>query len=232
MDNNFISYNGLGVPDKLNTNIVNSTTDYYTPTFTSTTTSSTSTDSDDTEDSSIDYSTIFSAKGAPSYVSKGIASESSSTTSEVSDEDYIDFIQLCQEEGIPIKVTSGYRAGAVTKNGSKSYHSEKDDHGNSRAYDIQPYFNGKVDKSDAAFTKLRNALYSNKRIVNWLKTRGMGILEETDSTTMSKTGATGKHFHIGPDQSALAQTSSRLGYNLYAKRGGIIKELKQWKTLS
>ena len=70
------------------------------------------------------------------------------------------------------------------------------------AYDIQPLVNGKVDKSDSAFANLKQILSSNQNVRNWFKVRNWGILDETTPQMMSKTGATGKHFHIGPDSTA------------------------------
>ena len=71
------------------------------------------------------------------------------------------------------------------------------------AYDIQPLVNGKVDKSDSAFTNLRNILANNYNVREWFKIRNWGILDETTPQMMAKTGATGKHFHIGPDRAAV-----------------------------
>lgn len=111
----------------------------------------------------------------------------------------ISFKDLLKEEGIKVKVTSEYRSG-----NSKSWHSKKDEHGNSMAIDIVPL--------DGDFDNLRNQIYSNPRVVNWLKTHRIGILEEITPDVMSKTGATGMHFHVGPDKWALRMSSMYIDY--------------------
>ena len=112
----------------------------------------------------------------------------------------ISFKDLLKEEGIQVRVTSEYRSG-----NSKSWHSKKDEHGNSKAIDIVPL--------DGDFDNLRNQIYSNPRIVNWLKTHRIGILEEITPDVMSKTGATGMHFHVGPDKWALRMSSMYINYD-------------------
>lgn len=99
--------------------------------------------------------------------------------------------QLLKEEGINFKITSGFRNGAITKSGSKSNHGHLDQNGNPGAYDIVPI--------DGNFETFRKQIYSNPRIVSWLQNKGWGILEETTPDIMKKTGATGKHWHFGPD---------------------------------
>ena len=100
-----------------------------------------------------------------------------------------------RDNGMYIRVTSGYRGGSRTKQGNTSYHSQKDKYGNSRAYDIVPL--------DGDFDKLREQIINSPKVLKWLKRHGFGILDETNPETMKKTGATGKHFHIGPDKIAL-----------------------------
>lgn len=99
--------------------------------------------------------------------------------------------QLLKEEGINFKITSGFRNGAITKSGSKSNHGHLDQNGDPGAYDIVPI--------DGNFENFRKQIYSNPRIVSWLQNKGWGILEETTPDIMKKTGATGKHWHFGPD---------------------------------
>lgn len=99
--------------------------------------------------------------------------------------------ELLKEEGIDFQVTSDYRPGATTKSGHKSNHSIKEG-----AYDIKPT-NGK------SFEDLRQEIYSNSRIRNWMNRHNWGIIEETTPEVMSKTGATGKHWHFGPDTMAV-----------------------------
>lgn len=102
---------------------------------------------------------------------------------------------LFKDAGIDIEITSSYRPGATTKSGRTSWHSVKDKYGNSRAYDIKP-INGD-------FQALRNAMINNPLIRYYFSKRGLGVLDETTPDMMARTGATGKHFHIGPDKLAI-----------------------------
>ena len=118
------------------------------------------------------------------------------------------FEDLVRTYKLPIKISSGYRGkngfrGGKTKSGKQSNHNKLDAHGHPMAYDIQPLVNGKVDKSDSAFANLRNILANNQNVREWFKMRNWGILDETTPYMMAKTGATGKHFHIGPDRAAI-----------------------------
>lgn len=118
------------------------------------------------------------------------------------------FEDLIKIYNLPIQISSGYRGkngfrGGKTKSGKQSNHNKLDEHGHPMAYDIQPLVNGKVDKSDSAFANLRNILANNYNVREWFKMRNWGILDETTPQMMAKTGATGKHFHIGPDRAAV-----------------------------
>lgn len=118
------------------------------------------------------------------------------------------FEDLIKTYNLPIQISSGYRGkngfrGGKTKSGKQSNHSKLDEHGHPMAYDIQPLVNGKVDKGDSAFANLRNILANNQDVKEWFRMRNWGILDETTPQMMAKTGATGKHFHIGPDRAAV-----------------------------
>lgn len=118
------------------------------------------------------------------------------------------FEDLIKTYNLPIQISSGYRGkngfrGGKTKSGKQSNHNKLDEHGHPMAYDIQPLVNGKVDKSDSAFSNLRNILANNQDVKEWFRMRNWGILDETTPQMMAKTGATGKHFHIGPDRAAV-----------------------------
>ena len=118
------------------------------------------------------------------------------------------FEDLIKTYNLPIQISSGYRGkngfrGGKTKSGKQSNHNKLDEHGHPMAYDIQPLVNGKVDKSDSAFANLRNILANNQDVKEWFRIRNWGILDETTPQMMAKTGATGKHFHIGPDRAAV-----------------------------
>lgn len=118
------------------------------------------------------------------------------------------FEDLIKTYNLPIQISSGYRGkngfrGGKTKSGKQSNHNKLDEHGHPMAYDIQPLVNGKVDKSDSAFANLRNILANNQDVKEWFRMRNWGILDETTPQMMTKIGATGKHFHIGPDRAAV-----------------------------
>lgn len=118
------------------------------------------------------------------------------------------FEDLIKTYNLPIQISSGYRGkngfrGGKTKSGKQSNHNKLDEHGHPMAYDIQPLVNGKVDKSDSAFANLRNILANNQDVKEWFRMRNWGILDETTPQMMARTGATGKHFHIGPDRAAV-----------------------------
>lgn len=127
------------------------------------------------------------------------------------EENYEDltFEELVKQENLPLIITSGYRKGSKTKQGKSSNHSRLDSKGNSLAYDIQPFFNGKVDKSEEGFNKLLTILYNNPRVVRWLEYNNKGILEEITPSVMKRTGATGPHLHIGPDSWAKNMSNIR-----------------------
>lgn len=118
------------------------------------------------------------------------------------------FEDLIKTYNLPIYISSGYRGkngfrGGKTKSGKQSNHNKLDEHGHPMAYDVQPLVNGKVDKSDSAFANLRNILANNQDVKEWFRMRNWGILDETTPQMMAKTGATGKHFHMGPDRAAV-----------------------------
>lgn len=118
------------------------------------------------------------------------------------------FEDLIKTYNLPIYISSGYRGkngfrGGKTKSGKQSNHNKLDEHGHPMAYDVQPLVNGKVDKSDSAFANLRNILANNQDVKEWFRMRNWGILDETTPQMMARTGATGKHFHIGPDRAAV-----------------------------
>lgn len=140
------------------------------------------------------------------------------------DKENISLEDLIKQEKLPIRITSGFRGkgslrGGKTAKGTRSNHNRLDEHGHSMAYDIVPI--------DGNFSNLKNLIYSNKRLLKWLDDRGYGVLDETDPVTMKKTGATGKHFHIGPDSSAVAQhQQNKDRFTMMARVGGILKMQK------
>ena len=142
---------------------------------------------------------------------QGFAGWKSLTNNQVSQNSNLanmSFEDLIKTYNLPIQISSGYRGkngfrGGKTKSGKQSNHNKLDEHGHPMAYDIQPLVNGKVDKSDSAFANLRNILANNQDVKEWFRMRDWGILDETTPQMMAKTGATGKHFHIGPDRAAV-----------------------------
>lgn len=94
-----------------------------------------------------------------------------------------------------VKITSAYRPGSKTKQGNASYHSMQDENGNSMAYDIVPL--------DGDFDRLRRQMISDPEIRELFASKGLGVIDETSDEMMKRTGATGRHFHIGPDKVAI-----------------------------
>ena len=99
-------------------------------------------------------------------------------------------IDLLEEEGLNTRVTSGFREGAVTSNGHTS------NHASGNALDVTA-----VDGEN--LEDWYKAVISNKRITDELKKRRYGILREDTDAALAKTGGSGYHYHIGPDQSAI-----------------------------
>lgn len=89
------------------------------------------------------------------------------------------------------RITSLYRAGATTKSGEPSFH------GSGKAVDIVPV--------GGTFDTLEADMMSNRELVMYMIQNKIGILDEyTPNGHQAKTGATGNHMHIGPDQLALS----------------------------
>ena len=125
-----------------------------------------------------------------------------------SDSETISLPDLLKQQGVDFTITSSYRPNAVTKSGHKSNHSIE-----GGAYDIKPA-NGKL------FEDLKEQIYSNPTIVQWMNDHGWGIIEETTPEVMAKTGATGKHWHFGPDSIGVQNFKKRLEeYNNKVEKG-------------
>lgn len=92
--------------------------------------------------------------------------------------------------GISFRVTSGTRPGAKTKQGKTSHHAA----GN--AIDITP-IHGET------YADLRNKIRNSPEFVKWMQEHGYGIYDETTPEVMARTGASGAHWHIGPDRVAI-----------------------------
>lgn len=136
-----------------------------------------------------------------------------------SNKETISLPDLLKQQGVDFTITSSYRPNAVTKSGHKSNHSIE-----GGAYDIKPT-NGK------SFNDLKEQIYSNPTIVQWMNDHGWGIIEETTPEVMAKTGAIGKHWHFGPDSMGVANFKKRLEeYNNKVQKGA--QGLKFEDTLS
>lgn len=102
--------------------------------------------------------------------------------------------------GVKFIPTSGYRSPKQQSKfktpAGKSWHTHLDEYGNSRAIDIVP-------AKGMTFDDLRAQLMSPE-VQAAFTTYGLGVLDETNTAMKKKTGATGNHFHIGPDKSARA----------------------------
>lgn len=92
--------------------------------------------------------------------------------------------------GISFRVTSGVRPGARTKSGNVSWHAS------GHAIDVTPI-------TGQTYEDLKQAIRNNPAFVKWMQEHGYGIYEETTPGVMAKTGATGKHWHIGKDKVAI-----------------------------
>ena len=125
-----------------------------------------------------------------------------------SDGETISLPDLLKQQGVDFTITSSYRPNAITKSGHKSNHSIE-----GGAYDIKQA-NGK------SFEDLKEQIYSNPTIVQWMNDHGWGIIEETTPEVMVKTGATGKHWHFGPDSMGVQNFKKRLDeYNNKVQKG-------------
>ena len=88
-------------------------------------------------------------------------------------------------------VTSKKREpGEAGNSGNKSYHTT-----DNLAIDIVP--------TDGNFERLKQQLLSSPLVQEYFKKRGLGVLDETTKEVLDKTGGTGKHYHIGPDNSSV-----------------------------
>lgn len=95
-------------------------------------------------------------------------------------------LQMFADNGIRVKMTSGFREGAVTSNGQPSFHSTGE------AMDIVP--------EDGDFEALRRLIKSNPTISAYMKAKGYGIVDESTSEMLNRTGGSGPHFHVGKDR--------------------------------
>ena len=109
-----------------------------------------------------------------------------------------ELVELMRDEGISFRITSGSRPGSKTSNGSMSHHSS----GN--ALDITPI-------QGQSWDDLINQMRKSKRFVSYMREHKLGILDERSKKMQARTGATGAHFHIGPDLNAIANFNLMFG---------------------
>ena len=102
-----------------------------------------------------------------------------------------EFLTELQQKFPNTIVTSGFRKNARTKQGNASRHS----HG--EAIDIAP--------TKEAY----DYLWNTKDGIALLNKYGLGILDETNAETLKKTGGTGKHYHIGKDNTLVPLAQKR-----------------------
>lgn len=109
-----------------------------------------------------------------------------------------ELIDLMVDEGISFRVTSGNRPGAKTKSGNPSHHGSGD------AFDITPI-------EGQTWDDLIAQMKASPKFIKYMNEHGLGILDERSKDVQAKTGATGEHFHIGPDLIARTQFKYLIG---------------------
>jgi hypothetical protein len=93
---------------------------------------------------------------------------------------------LCKKEGININITSWERPNNTSKAGKKSHHVD------GSAVDITP---GEGETWESLSSKIKG----NQLIYDYMLKNNLGIIDETKPEMQRRTGATGAHWHIGPD---------------------------------
>lgn len=103
------------------------------------------------------------------------------------------FVTKLQDKFPTIRITSGKRDG--------NQHSH---HHTGNAVDI-----GVNRSTDTDAMKMYDWLMNTEEGLGLMSEYGLGIIDETDPEMMKKTGATGPHFHIGPDSKFSKVTNER-----------------------
>ena len=109
-----------------------------------------------------------------------------------------ELVDLMADEGISFRITSGNRSGAKTKSGNPSHH------GSGNALDITPI-------EGQTWDDLIAQMKASPKFIKYMNEHGLGILDERSKDIQAKTGATGEHFHIGPDLIAKTQFKYLIG---------------------
>lgn len=121
-----------------------------------------------------------------------------------------EFLDILADNGIAVRVTSGKRSGSKTAQGKQSWHDQ------GRALDITPVSG--TTRED--FDKLREQIVNNPAVIKYMQEHSIGIFDETINSNLQKTGGSGWHFHIGPDQNALLGLQAWLnGTDHLARKG-------------
>lgn len=115
----------------------------------------------------------------------------------------IDIEDLLRSEGITsingkrIKFgNKGLRPANASYGVKNSNHKRRDPHtGNAMARDISIVGGTTQDYAD-----FRRILLSNPRVVQYMATKGWGIINEVTSAILARTRGTAPHFHFGPDR--------------------------------
>lgn len=94
------------------------------------------------------------------------------------------------DAGISLRVTSGLRPGAVTSNGSQSWHSK------GYALDITPV-------EGQTYEDLKRQIRQSPDLIKYMRDNGFGIYDETSTDVLNRTNGTGFHWHIGKDRIAV-----------------------------
>lgn len=104
-------------------------------------------------------------------------------------QDLVDLQNLFTKYNLPITITSGYREGATTSNGSRSFHATGE------AMDIVP-------TEGHSFQEISDMIRNTPEIANFMRSHQLGVLDETSKEMLARTGGTGAHYHVGRDKIA------------------------------
>lgn len=148
-----------------------------------------------------DYGDNFSQRSEPTTVSEPVVSKAIQKHSGIDVGNMQDVLDTLNKYGIKYKLTSGKRTKTIGSAGKKSHHLT----GN--AIDIVPV-------EGMTWEDFKKQFKTNHAVLDYLKSKGYGILDESTAEMLSKTGGTGAHFHIGPDKIARAGLDA-----FYAKNG-------------
>lgn len=98
-------------------------------------------------------------------------------------------LDIFDKYGIGYNVTSGHRPGATTAQGRQSFHAT------GHAMDITP--------KGMTYDDWKERIRNTPEIQEYFRNNNLGILDETTPEMLKRTGGTGAHWHIGPDQIAV-----------------------------